>query len=483
MLNTGKKIMALMLAVILVFSLAGCSNADEEMSSGGVVYLDNEIYVDAEGNPITDGDGDTAGDGNTNNNQTGNNQQTNNDGGNANNNTTNGVNPEDYRNTTVVFATTILSKEDESGPVIDAFEAKYGIKVEEILVGDNVNEIAGLIAAGETVDVMRTNSDFPASMVVLQPLTAAKLDYTDPIWDQSVFQYTTFGGEPYCCNTKGNIWSENSCIIYNKSLLKQASIPTPEEYDAAGKWTWDAYAAIAKAVENIDGNGTGIRGTYIDDLRLLGSIGCSLYLFEDGKFVNGLNDPLHKEAMAKLATWVKEGFVTNSVTDPFANGNVGIVSGLGWSLKKNGSNAKANWNNIGFYHMPAYKEGMTAGGTAMFKAWGICRGSDNPVGAGLFLRYYLDSGNYDTKNAFISEEASNFFFSMTNNLSMDNFTPQFTVGDSTEKLTGFREYDYEMIYLGDPAQVGIEFSRLESEVDKAVQEMNEWVAKNTGIRE
>ncbi len=482
MLNTGKRIIALMLAFVLVFALAGCSNGDEEMSSGGIVYIDKDVYVDGDGNTATDGN--AAGDGNTaGNNQAGNNQQANNDGGNANNNTTNGVNPADYKNTKVVFATTILSSQDESGPVVDAFEREYKITVEEILVGDNVNEIAGKIASGTNIDVMRTCSDFPAAMAVLQPLTAAKLDYTDPIWDKSVFDYTTFGGEPYCCNTKGNIWTENSCVIYSKNLLKRAGISTPEEYDKAGKWTWDAYAAIAKAVDNIDGLGTGIRGTYIDDLYLLGSIGCVLYDFEDGKFTNGLKNPIHAEAMSKLASWSKEGFVTNSVENPFNKGNTGIVCGLGWSLKKNGSNAGYNWNDIGFYHMPAYKEGMTAGGTAMFKAWGICRGSDNPVGAGLFLRYYLDCGNYDTKNAFISDEAADFFFSMTNNLTMDNFTPIFASYDSTQPLTGFQEWEYKGLYLGDPNQISVKFAQINDSVDKAVDVMNKFVTKNTGIRE
>ncbi len=472
MLNQTKKIIALLLAVILVFSLAGCTGGEEEMSSG-VIYQDNVIYVD--GN-TTSGGSTTTTDGNT---STGGSTAT--DGNNNTTTTTTGVNPEDYRNTTVVFATTILSEQDESGPVVDNFEKQYGITVKEILVGDNVNEIAGLLASGTNVDVMRTCSDFPAAMAVLQSLTAAKLDYTDPIWDQSTFQYTTFGGEPYCVNTVGNIWSENACVIYSKNLLARANCYTPEEYDAQGKWTWDAFASIAKAVDNIDGLGTGIRGCYVDDLYLLGSIGCTLYKFEDGKFTNGLKEPLHKEAMTKIATWYKEGFVTNSVENPFNKGNTGIVCGLGWSLKKNGSNANYNWNDIGFYTLPAYAEGMTPGSTAMFKAWGICRGSQNPVGAGLFLRYYLDCGNYNTSDAFISSEASDFFFSMTNNLSMDNFYPMFTSGNSTQDLTGFYEYDWEKIALGDPQQVSTSLDKLSDSVDKACDVMNNFVAKNTGI--
>ncbi len=473
MLNKAKKIIALMLSLVLVFSLAGCSLLGEE-DSASVEYVYQDNYVGGDGTGASGSNG-------------GNNGGSNGGNGGDTSTTSNGVNPADYKGTTVVFATTILSKTDESGPVVDAFEAKYGITVKEVLVGTSeagqVNDIAGKIAAGENIDVMRSNSDFPAAMAVLQSLTAAKLDYSDPIWDQSMFEFTTFGGEPYLCNTVGNIWSENSCIIYNKSLLKKAGARTPEQYDAAGEWTIDAFAAIAKAVEGIDGIGTGVRGAYVQGEEFLGSIGCGLYKYENGKFVNGLKDPKMAEAMAKLASWRKENFMTDSAIDPFEKGNVGICYGLaGWSLKKNGSNAKANWNNIGFYKMPAYAKGQTAMNTAMVKAWGICRGAKNPVAAGLFLRYYLDCGNYDSTNAFISSAAADFFFQNTNSISMKNFFPQLTRADGTEKLTGFREWDWESIAHGDPAQVQTSLAKLSSSVDKAVDTMNKHVAKNTGIK-
>ena len=133
--------------------------------------------------------------------------------------------------------------------------------------------------------------------------------------------------------------------------------------------------------------------------------------------------------------------------------------------------------------MPAYKEGMKPGGTAMFKAWGICRGSDNPVAAGLFLRYYLDAGNYDTQGAFITPEAEKFFFKMTEGISMDNFYPQFTSGDSTQGITSFFEWDWEGLYLNDPTQMSVKLNAMSPSVDKAVDTLNKFVSKNTGIRE
>ena len=46
MFNKTKRIIALLMALVLVFALAGCKSGEEEMSSGGIVYVDNEIYVD-----------------------------------------------------------------------------------------------------------------------------------------------------------------------------------------------------------------------------------------------------------------------------------------------------------------------------------------------------------------------------------------------------------------------------------------------------
>ncbi len=464
MLNTTKKIIALVLSFVLVFALVGCSSVEDDGSSIEYIYQDNYITQDG---TTTPNDGDSSG-GSTTQNPSGGGSST--------------VNPEDYRGKTVVFATTILSSQGEDGPVVDKFEKQYGITVKEVLVKDNVNDIAGKIAAGENIDVMRSNSDFPAAMAVLQPLTAAKLDYDDPIWDQSMFEFTTFGGEPYLCNTVGNIWSENSCVIYSKSLLKRAGARTPEEYDKAGKWTLDAFAEIAKKVEALDAVGSGIRGCWYQGEDILGSVGCGLYKYENGKFVNGLKDQKHREVAAKLASWNKEGFV-GTYLQTVANQQCGIQYGLaGWSLKKNGSNAEANWNDIGFYSMPAYKEGETPMNTAMVKGWGIVRGSKEPVAAGIFLRYYLDCGNYDTDSAFISKEAANFFFQNTNSLSMDHFFPQLTRSSGTEDLTSFHEYDWEKTFIdGDPAQITSAFDKLVPAVDRAVEVMNKHVTKNTGI--
>ena len=136
-----------------------------------------------------------------------------------------------------------------------------------------------------------------------------------------------------------------------------------------------------------------------------------------------------------------------------------------------------------------WKEGEKPYLTGMLKGWGLVRGSENPVAAGLFLRYYLDVGNYNTSSAFISDEAESFFFNFTKTDSdrYAGYTPYYTnglPGTMNETITGgaFKKWDVYNISFGDPSQVASSLSALSSAVDKAADNFNKHVAKNTGLK-
>ena len=222
MFNKAKRVLALVLAVVLVFSLAGCTKVVYEESSGEVEYVTQQVVVDGS-------TGNNTQTGNNNNQQTGTTSKPNGQSGGS---TTNkdgtindGVNPEDYRGKTVKFAATIHPDLDESGPVVKAFQKKYGINV-QIVQSDQsnyANQLSGWTAAGQAPDMARCNGDFPMAMAYLQSLDAAKLDYNEQIWNKRTFEITTFGGSPYLCDTIGNIWAEVDIVAYSKSMLKKAN--------------------------------------------------------------------------------------------------------------------------------------------------------------------------------------------------------------------------------------------------------------------
>ncbi len=392
---------------------------------------------------------------------------------------------EDIAGKTIKFISTIDPAVDESGPVVESFEKEYGVTVEIIPSGldEHAQKCMGLIAAGNSPDVARSNGDFPLCLGYLQSLDAAKLDYSDPIWDQNMFKMTTFDGSPYLCSTVCNIWSEIDIVMYSKSLLKRANTYTPEEYDAMGKWTWDAFFEIGKACQKV----TGEPGAAINSYEcFFHAAGGSVYKIQDGKIISGI-DSNSTSIMQKYATARKAGYLMTgkSVTAGLMEGEIGITTLHAWSLKKTGDMKNAKWDDLGFYYLPYYDEAAAKTGvrpmTGFFRGWGLVRGANEPVAAGLFLREYLDVNNYDVGGTYITPEAETFFFNVTSH-NYENYNPYLTYIDLNSLVTGVKANSeiYSAMWL-DPSQINTQIAAVKSAVDKGVKNMNDFINQNIGL--
>ncbi len=467
MFNKAKRIIAVLLAMVLVFSLVGCSNAAEETSSGVEIIENIEyVYVDDDGNPTTSNPDDSS-DSNT--------PQT--------SKPSNPGDDDDYikdlKGSTVKFAATIDPKNDEGGPVVEAFEKKYDIDVQIVQVsnGDYANQINGLIASGNAPDFVRVSANFPSCMSYLQSLDCTKIDLTDDKWNQAVVDIATFGGKTYFADTDNSIWAECDVVLYSKSLLKKANARTPEEYDKAGKWTWDAFFEIARKVKNI--NPSSMKGGgFITRENAIYGMGGGLITFENGKFVNGVNART-QEAMTKFTEAWKEEIIDWSTTDGMSNGTVGITTAHIWKLK-NTSDWAAGYNlsDVGFYYLPRWTADQDYGNTGMVRGWGVSKGAKNPVGAGLFMEWYLDVSNYDL-DCFISNEAYEFFFKATSRLDSDTWNPSilYPYDETQPAIAGIdaSSNGYYMAMSGDPAQIGSVMGSVKGAMDKAAKNLNKFV--------
>ncbi len=475
MFNKAKRIIALLMVLVLVFSLVGCGTNEEELSI--VEVIEEEIeYVDGGSGNSTSGDKaeQTEGD-KTTSKPDGSDKPAKKDGL-VNDN----IDPEDYRGKTVKFISTIDPAVDESGPVVENFEKEYGITVEIIPSGldEHAQKVMGLIAADQAPDVARSNGDFPAFMGYLQSLDAAKLDYDEEIWNQNTFKMTTFNGSPYLCDTVGNIWAEIDIVMYSKSLLKRANAYTPEEYDAQGKWTWDAFFEIGKAVQKANNNKPGCAINSYE--CFYHAAGGTIYKLENGKVSNGMNNKT-VEIMTKYSQAKKDNILMTgkAVTAALMEGDIGITTLHAWSLKKTGDLKNGKWDDFGFYYLPYYDEAAAATGerptTGIFRGWGLIKGSKEPVAAGLFLREYLDVNNYDVGGTYISPAAETFFFEV-NSVDYSNYNPYMTYVDMNYFITGVKcnsEIYHAMYY--DPNQVNTNVSAAKGAVDKGVKNMNEFI--------
>lgn len=407
MLKKNIKIFSMVLAILLLSLFAGCSNAKDSSVSSNT-----ESKTDSNAGSIS---------GTT-------------------------VDPEDYRGTSVTYVTWKDPYKNEDGIVVDKFKEKYGIDVKIDLIDEAqyISIIAGSIAAGTQGDVIFVNGTFPGSLTVMQPLDAAQLDLSDPIWDQFAIQSSSIDGHPYLVNTVSNVWSEVDICVYNKNLFESNGITTPAEYYEQGKWTIDAFK---KACQDIKALGKDYLGAAVLGDAFLGGCGVGVFGYENGEFKVTVNDKFY-DCMSFLAELATEGLI-NPGRGNFADGRTGMAITNCFALKKTGYFSTMNPDHIGATYLPKYDENSDYQISGIYRGWGLIRGSKNPVAAGIFLREYLDVNNYDLDNTFHSDELANFFFQVTNDITSGK---NFYYTDGLINATGIGE-KFEQKYEGSPSDV------------------------------
>ncbi len=381
------------------------------------------------------------------------------------------ANAEKYRGTTVVYATWKDPNKNEDGKVVQDFQKRFGItvKIDTTPQATYVQEVAGKIAAGESPDIFFDNCFFPASISCLQPIDAMELDLTDGIWDQGMLEMSKLGGKSFLVNTVGNIWAEVDCLFYNKKIFADNNITTPEEYVAAGKWDFAALTKCMKDVKN-----AGYIGGYIDVQSLLASTGAGFYEFKDGRFSNGVS-PMTVNTMKQISQWISDGLIrdpleSNLLTN-FIKGNCGIAITNVYGTKATGYFSEMNPNDVGFTYIPQYDAENKAYTTGLFRGWGLVRGAKNPGGAGIFLRYYLDAGNYDLNSAFINKEAQNFFFKLTSGVDTDDKNPYMLLG--IQQMMGVdNTNEYRGTASVAPGQVSAKIAALGNQINSTSKKIN-----------
>ncbi len=320
------------------------------------------------------------------------------------------VDPEDYRGTKVMFATWKDPWLSEDGVVYREFEEKYGIEFEMVLLGqgDYVKSIAASIAAYTQPDIFFENGDFPGSLTVMQPLDAAKLDLSHPMWNQSLIEASTLAGHPYLVDAVSNVWSEFDICVYNKHIFEAAGIKKPDEYFIEGKWTFENFRYAAQQVTKLgkDYIGAGLlsEGTFA-------AAGSAFFTYKDDRLTVTAEPRLY-DIMEFLSRMKAEGIVKLD-RGGFGDGRQGMAFTNCFGLKRTGYFTQINPDHLAATYLPVRKEGDRPVISSMYRGWGLVKDAKNPVGAGLFLCEYLNIDNYDLEVTFHNEEVAEFFFEIT----------------------------------------------------------------------
>ena len=181
---TAKKLTAIITALVMMTAIiSGCRSKSDELS-----YM--SYYEDDSAVPGGAGDASDTGSGKDNaaaenkGGQTSHGSKTNN---------SSSAKPSTLRGTTVKFATWEDINKTEYGPVIEAFTKKTGIRVKIVSVPQHeyITKLTGLIAAGNSPDVIKDNGEFPRTVAIAQSIDTAGINPTESRWDQTVTSMST----------------------------------------------------------------------------------------------------------------------------------------------------------------------------------------------------------------------------------------------------------------------------------------------------
>lgn len=377
------------------------------------------------------------------------------------------VDPKSLKGTTVVFATWTDPFNGDCANAIKAFMKDTGIKVkyQKIPEANYVQEITGAVLADKAPDVVDANSTFFSLWNQMRPIEDMKIDTSNEFWDTNYINSFKVDGKAYFVNSTNNYNRSYACVYYNKKIFKNAGIKTPEQYYKEGNWTMETMRTCLEELSEIGGD---ITPGFMYWSMLQGSHGANLIDWKNGKVVSNYSSSTKLENFKYFQRyWLqlqKDGLVTTQST-VFENGKAGIAIAETWGLKKEGRFKGLPASDIGFTHLPTYK-GKTAQPLTTPRGFGSPKKSKNPVGAGLFLRYYLDGNNYST-SLFKTNAAAKFFYEVSSAAPSKVYYEM----DPLMSITlGLNDKDYYP--TGDPATVTTQVDSNKNKINGYVNSMN-----------
>lgn len=288
---------------------------------------------------------------------------------------------------------------DQEKVTIANFEKKYSMKVKvEYSNQDNyMTKIASLVSTNDSPDVgVIINSQnrqgcFPiGAATVFQAAAVTKQDLNDSFWDKDAMNQFKIKGRPYAFIAYNNWYNAHAVLMYNADMFKSDGITSPYDLWKAGNWNWDTLKSTAEALKK-KGHKYGMVVNQV--YNNMSSAGTDFVTYDGTTFKSSITDTKTVKAWTFNSQMVEAGLqpVFGTDSNAFQAGEAGMFSTNLWTMRKDGLLNTCKFEVMCVpYPSPAGQEQIVAAGVNLFA---VPKGAKNPVGAGVFLRYFLDSAN------------------------------------------------------------------------------------------
>ena len=365
----------------------------------------------------------------------------------------------------------------EAPTVVAKFEKMTGIDVQWQVInyGEYTTQIAAMIAANKAPDIVRLHAADPADMSVLQPISVSGFTF-DKAWNEEASKHYTVNGKVYAVNVKDSLFHGYTAMYYNRDLIGQYDLEDPYELWKKGKWNFDKFIEICEDFRDEAGSGFtpwSTEGLY-DYATFLGT---SFVKFDGKKYVNNLSDKKLLTAWQQTLKWIDEGVTVQGFWDQdgfnsgkvlfHSNGIIGARATQAWFTKHKSS------GTLGVVPVPEIKGQKYVNVIYEMEAYGIAKGAKNPKAVPYFLRYYLDADNYNADKYFCDKralEVYNWLNEQGNNyMDMHQFVITKDAGYEKDMVTALKE--------SKSAQVATILKSYNAVINRACQQTNDKLSK------
>lgn len=313
--------------------------------------------------------------------------------------------------------------------VIDAFEKKFGIevKITSTDTASYLNKLTTLVASNDAPDAAGFfRFPTPAVKNLFETINVATSDKggainleKDIAYDKSAMESQSWKGNYYAVQLKGNWFADRPVTIYNKTLFKNKGIEDPGSLMASGKWNWTTFEAAAKAM-TYKNEGIQIYGCGSTDLEfvtmLSATTGTNMVSFNNasGTIINNTQNPQFIKGIEFVTRLRSSGYCIPRGSDwhMFTNGQCAMwITGASQVKKGREFDSMSDEWSATFVPCP---EGQKIVIPYYNVSWGFPLGAKNPVAASYFVRWLLDSSNWDIRATFSSDEMYNNWLAQQN---------------------------------------------------------------------
>ncbi len=302
------------------------------------------------------------------------------------------------------------SREYTGAPkVIDNFKKETGVEVKWITANfdDYLTQLTNLVASGQSPDIVRLRDPNPVGLTNMQDLNNVGFDFSADAWDKQVMNDYTYNGKCLGVSVKGTHISSPEVILYNKALIKKYDLDDPYKLWKNGKWTVDKFIELCndfKKLAKAEYSYTGGINEYQSFFGYSGPIE-----FQNGKFVNIMNNPDFVKRTQEMCDYLNTSKIFNYrwQTEAFDRSEC-LFFGTTMILARRMNAYFTTLKKAGSLSVVPFPSQNGKTETVMFgeyEAYGIAKGAKNADIAPYFLRYFLERENYDIDSFFCNDQA------------------------------------------------------------------------------